>query len=338
MKGEWRIKAFAAGLAVFLFPLAAAAAKPKTSATSMALVKRALASCDIMAKGVPAARLYAHFRINYAPGKSAKGELLRIWTPAGWWHEELAMAGYRSTEVSDGTHEWRARTLLYIPYPIFLIRRVLTLPATLEAAEHADLSAPIATSDGAVDCVDTEGHGPRFSYCFDTQRGNLLRLSDGEWNVTFQYADYQPFGTKRFPRTLRVLRPSGRLLAEMHIDQLVPEKHPDLRIFLPVKGSEEEPVKGQCEVVERPKLKKLVKPQYPREAEEAGITGIVQLYADIGKDGTPRGLWPINSVPPVLSRAAIEAVRRWHYRPQTCKATGATMTTRVKVTILFVTR
>jgi TonB family protein len=338
MKGEWRTAACAAGLGLFLSAFAMAGTKPNTSAASEALVKRALASCDIMANGVPAARLYAHFRINYAPGKSAEGELLRIWTPTGWWHEELAMSGYRSTEVSDGKQEWRAGTLRYIPYPIFLIRRALTLPAALDAAEHAQLGPLLPTSDGAVDCVDTEGHGPRFSYCFDTQDGNLLRMFDGEWNVTFQYADYQPLGTKRFPRRLEVLLPSGRQLAEIHIDQLVPEKHPDLRIFLPVKGSEEEPVKGQCEVIERPKLKKLVKPQYPREAEAAGITGVVQLYAEIGKDGIPRGLWPINSVPPVLSRAAIEAVRRWHYRPQTCKATGATMAARVKVTVLFVTR
>jgi periplasmic protein TonB len=57
-----------------------------------------------------------------------------------------------------------------------------------------------------------------------------------------------------------------------------------------------------------------VRPQYPTLALQARIQGTVVLQATIGKDGTVQDL-RVLSGHPLLTGAAIDAVRQWRYRP-----------------------
>ncbi len=57
-----------------------------------------------------------------------------------------------------------------------------------------------------------------------------------------------------------------------------------------------------------------VLPAYPVAAREMRIAGRVELQATISRDGTIENLRVVDG-PPLLRAAAIEAVRRWRYRP-----------------------
>jgi protein TonB len=57
-----------------------------------------------------------------------------------------------------------------------------------------------------------------------------------------------------------------------------------------------------------------VKPQYPPLALQARIQGTVVLQAVIGKDGTVEDLRVVSGHP-MLTGAAIDAVKQWRYRP-----------------------
>ena len=57
-----------------------------------------------------------------------------------------------------------------------------------------------------------------------------------------------------------------------------------------------------------------VAPQYPAEAGRARIEGTVVLMAVIGKDGTVKDV-RIESGLPILTQAAIDAVKQWRYKP-----------------------
>ena len=57
-----------------------------------------------------------------------------------------------------------------------------------------------------------------------------------------------------------------------------------------------------------------VKPQYPALARQARIQGTVVLQAVIGKDGTVQNL-RVLSGHPMLTAAAIDAVKQWQYKP-----------------------
>jgi len=62
------------------------------------------------------------------------------------------------------------------------------------------------------------------------------------------------------------------------------------------------------------KLVKRVLPEYPTEAREKGIEGTVKLKVIVGKDGSVTVLSVVKG-DPLLSPAAIEAVRQWRYEP-----------------------
>jgi periplasmic protein TonB len=55
-------------------------------------------------------------------------------------------------------------------------------------------------------------------------------------------------------------------------------------------------------------------PQYPAVARVAGIQGVVVLQATISQNGLIQNLRVISG-PPMLQRAAMDAVRSWRYKP-----------------------
>ena len=57
-----------------------------------------------------------------------------------------------------------------------------------------------------------------------------------------------------------------------------------------------------------------VTPQYPPLAKQARIQGVVVLQALIGKDGNIQNLHVVSGHP-MLTTAALEAVKEWKYKP-----------------------
>jgi protein TonB len=66
--------------------------------------------------------------------------------------------------------------------------------------------------------------------------------------------------------------------------------------------------------VEASKITDQVQPVYPPIAKAARIQGTVVLAATIGKSGSIQDL-KVVSGPAMLQQAALDAVRRWRYRP-----------------------
>jgi len=62
------------------------------------------------------------------------------------------------------------------------------------------------------------------------------------------------------------------------------------------------------------KLIKRVPPEYPKEAREKAIQGTVVLHVTIRKDGSVT-VQNVAEGDPILSPAAINAVRQWRYEP-----------------------
>lgn len=73
-----------------------------------------------------------------------------------------------------------------------------------------------------------------------------------------------------------------------------------------------------------------VTPQYPEEARAAGITGEVGMSAVIARDGTVEALELISG-PPLLVRAAQEAIQHWVYKPATLNDAPVEVITEIMV-------
>jgi len=73
-----------------------------------------------------------------------------------------------------------------------------------------------------------------------------------------------------------------------------------------------------------------VAPKYPRSARKAHIEGTVVLCAVIQKNGVIRDLRAISG-PPELVPAAMEAVKKWRYRPYVFQGQTIEVSTDIRV-------
>ena len=77
-------------------------------------------------------------------------------------------------------------------------------------------------------------------------------------------------------------------------------------------------------------LIKRVQPTYPAQALQMHIEGTVVLQATIARDGTIKNVKALSG-PPILARAASDAVRQWKYRPYTLNGQPVEIDTQVSV-------
>jgi protein TonB len=72
------------------------------------------------------------------------------------------------------------------------------------------------------------------------------------------------------------------------------------------------------------------KPVYPQLAKSARVQGTIRLQAIIAVDGTIKNLRLISG-PPLLVNAAVEAVRRWQYKPTLLNGSPVEVITEIDV-------
>jgi protein TonB len=89
------------------------------------------------------------------------------------------------------------------------------------------------------------------------------------------------------------------------------------RIDVPPSADDGEPPPDRwVDVDELPEAITRIEPQYPEIAREAGVSGTVYVRVLVGKDGRVRDalVEPKHSIP-MLDEAALEAARRWVFKP-----------------------
>ncbi|HTC87053.1 MAG TPA: energy transducer TonB [Bryobacteraceae bacterium] len=79
------------------------------------------------------------------------------------------------------------------------------------------------------------------------------------------------------------------------------------------------------------KLLRKVIPEYPPIAKSARISGVVRLIGTIGKDGTIQNLQVVSGHP-MLTRAALDAVRQWIYKPTMLNGNAVEVIAPIEVT------
>lgn len=81
-----------------------------------------------------------------------------------------------------------------------------------------------------------------------------------------------------------------------------------------------------------------VAPNYPADAKAARAQGPVVLHAIIGTDGNIQSLNVLSSASPLLDQAALDAVRRWKYRPYLLNRTPVEVDTQITVNFTLAAR
>jgi TonB family protein len=76
----------------------------------------------------------------------------------------------------------------------------------------------------------------------------------------------------------------------------------------------------------------ITSPVYPKEAREQHIQGTVVLHVVVGTDGTIKEIEPVSGHP-LLVPAAIDAVKRWRYKPT--KLNGKVVEVDTQINVVF---
>jgi len=82
--------------------------------------------------------------------------------------------------------------------------------------------------------------------------------------------------------------------------------------------------------VQKAKLARQVRPQYPPLARQARIQGTVKLTAVIGKDGSIQELQVVSGHP-LLVPSALQAVKQWQYNPTLLNGQAVEVVTQIDV-------
>lgn len=104
----------------------------------------------------------------------------------------------------------------------------------------------------------------------------------------------------------------------------------DTRVVLTFGDGDVVPPHGQIKVA---RLIARREPVYPAEAMRAGVSGLVELIATVGTDGTVTAVRIVKG-DPLLAKAAEEAVRQWRYEP--CLLNGTPTASETRITLNFV--
>lgn len=301
------------------------------------LLHRAIELADIRATDMPPYRLAASLRIWTSDKPPLDGKYLLLRDGNGKWREEIVLPGYTRVRTGDTHNFWQERFMNFEPLLVFDLEALLDPARTLRREEKNRFAKPHAQKkDGLVStCVQAAAApGHEESLCFDSSGGNLVSLDTGLENLQsdyriarVEYSDFQEFAGKLFPRTLRGYARKN-LVAEIHVDELKEDPHPDPKYFVPAEKAD---LRLYCSAPPSSKLNRRVQPQYPVSAGENHLQGVVTFFALIEEDGSLAQIHLIHSAGPVLDQAALDAISQWTYTQPLCEGKPAPLETAIDV-------
>lgn len=158
----------------------------------------------------------------------------------------------------------------------------------------------------------------RFAICYTMEhQGNI----DGAIKL---YRE----GVRLAPQNAGMHNMLGNALAKKG-DTAAAEEQFRLAAALPVDPSVPKRIRVGGQVMSK-KLIDSTRPAYPPKAKANGVTGTVRLSVVIGRDGSIQKV-AVLSGNPILAKAAVSSVRKWHYRPTTISGYPVEVLTEIDV-------
>ena len=307
------------------------------------LIEHAKQLSDIRAEGAPAFRLRLDFKTIKRDGSELSGTYTEVWVSKTQWRREIVVGDTHRTEVAAGQKRFLLEPIKALP------EHTIELPALSDIgtfqldAWQPDKIENRNLNGASLRCIETlpvirsgvrifsgrgsEGGAERPSLCFDRSNGLLAAGidpgPDRSWDELYLFSDYQKFGDRTYARSYRFLEGEHPRL-EAKVVELVSLTQVDQELFAVPNGTKE--LTG-CPDPVRP-------PRGVYQPEPAGPfgSGVVLVQTTIGIDGATRDLNVAESSGnPKQDKAALEAVRRWRFRPATCDGEPVQMKIAVEI-------
>jgi TonB family protein len=249
-------------------------------------------------------------------GRLGRGARVRVLSDQGRWFEvrtikkEQGFAPVEALELDSDreSREKRAETILSFR-PAFAV--------VAEDTEVLLAPYPLASRAGTLRKGSVIGiHSVDHAYfAFRQEDGSIAFVNSADVDLV-PPDPRKPAIVSAKAKALKNLTVTDLPLPEEAVEETVPEPgqtEPDPEAAEP--APVELPEEPEADLLAAAVVLSKVDPVYPESARRAGISGTVVLDVAIDEAGHVSDAQVVRGLPFGLSEAAVEAVRRWHYRP-----------------------
>src|SRR6266851_3636524 len=220
------------------------------SKEAVALIERAKQLSDIRANGSPAFVLKGDFTILRDPDHPITGSYTEIWASSFLLRIEISAGDFHSTKVINDKKRWELSNASQTPKDIGTEASRIAYQIGHISLDSRGTAKIIDRSTGpwTLRCIvgHDDGFGGQQELCFDKSGGQFVAQSipfisqRGELVSRCAFTDFQKFGDKLFPKSIRCLEGEKQIL-DARVVQLTFQEPTDRSIFAALPGAKEFP-------------------------------------------------------------------------------------------------
>lgn len=298
---------------------------PTNPKTPEEFFSRARQLSDLEAAGIP-----FHLKATYIATGDAEftgnGTIEEWWQSKDLWRKEATLGSYHLIRIANGGRPISYTTSAYVP--LRLRQAVHAVPVVLPSETSAagdwrlahkklgEVNLIILSKPYTLDASNSKVEVIEANY-FTTEGVLRIHLNG---DITTLYNNFQAFQGLLIPRKIDVAFGTNRWVA-MTIDLLEKLKQ-DKQEMLLAPSLPQNPLSSKSDSTVAsglmpPKLDHGLPPRYPEAAKQNHVQGTVVIGASIGENGKVREPYLLSSAGQVLNDAAMDAVRKYQYKPAT---------------------
>jgi TonB family protein len=261
--------------------------------------------------------LKATYELLGDDGKPAdQGTYEEFWVSSTKYKRTYTGVNLTQTDYGSDKGELRAGAHGDVPAMLVAAGQDLVSPLPTEyGIEHTNYIGKLIDNGGLkLNCIAAVSQPNAYRYCLSENELLLRILAWPSPPTNVLYNRILRFDGRAVAGDLKVVR-DAKVIAALHIESLESIGTIDESVFTPPPDAVLVPRKIELSAaVAAGMLLKKVAPSYPSAAMISRVSGTVVVQGIIGKDGHIKDLKVISG-PALLQDAALDAVRRWEYRP-----------------------
>jgi hypothetical protein len=251
-----------------------------------------------------------------------KGSYAFTWATPSNWREDVDLLHLKQTEIANGTTLWIKRNAPYPSFAYWWTRNALGV--TRGVAYHFDSRTHIEISQVSghnVVCARNGGMHVQQELCLDTATSLPVAQYDATLHVQILFANWTPWGSHWYPRTIRVFSGTEQLL-RVEIENVF-DAQPEASWIVPPEGAVS---RDWCADMRPARVSDAIEnatlpdPIAPLQGNATQIVGAI-VYGLMGKDGNWLDLSVLESPDFKAAYQMLENVREFRNQPATCHGT-----------------
>ncbi len=267
----------------------------------------------------------AKIEVANTDGTSAQGDYIFDWVSPTVWREEIKFANYDRLRVRDTMGYWQKSTLDFQPMLIYELSGMLHVKDVLRVRSVQTLGKVKSRERDGVRQNCAAVNWPKATdriLCFDESNGALISTEypqDRPAPSPFSRIEYSAFhsvGAKLVPFEIREFK-DKKTIATMTVVEMTDVKEVKMALFAPPSDAVLWP---QCDDMQDAEPVERIPLNYSPVTQTIALKRVI-LYAVIEEDGSLSHVTVIQSARPDMDKAAVDAFRRWRYKPAQCGRT-----------------